>query len=335
MKIRVRKKLLFVLVSLGLFVVFAAATAGSFFGFKLAQNPQLLKNLYHLYVQKQETPELTDEEIVKRIVDETPALKDNEAVSQFEIVSAIREWTFSNVPVVFSDAELFVETVGGVTSAVQIPLSQRLSLFETGEAGAQCGATATTLRDIYELFGFEAFTVNAGQVADKPPQPTHILTLVKINHDGREILSVQDSFFNYTLVNRDGNPLDYFEMLSLLKQKRHQDFYPLLGSAEFKPRLIAKGTEENVTAEKVFANGNKLVSERFILPEDLPGYDAAATEFLTQHGYPANFLYLHLFPFGMHGRDYVEYNAILNKARVITGTWCYRSGECWGLEEVN
>jgi len=87
--------------------------------------------------------------------------------------------------------------------------------FEANDGGVFCGGTAWTLMRLYDAFGLESWTYNAG------PEPgmTHVVTLVRT---GGSII-VQDAYANYTLTDRSGNPLDIRNVLALLRDHRADD----------------------------------------------------------------------------------------------------------------
>lgn len=317
--------LLFALIFLGAYGLITSLT-GLIIGYKVTKNPEIVRNITNI-LNKDSDPQLTSQEIMKIIVDENPELKSGQ-LSEFEIVNVLREWVFRNVPVVFYYSELRIENYKNVNSAINIPFEERFSIFRNGEAAAWCSATARTLSDVYNLFGFESYVIDSGDIMESDPQATHVITLVKINYSGRKILSVQDSYFNYSLVDINDRPMDYFEFIEYLKDRRVDLVYKKEGQDKLKPRLIALGEEEKLIPEKVFKNGNKLVLETF----ELPDFEISAKDFLLKNNFPDNLFYLHLFPFGAWGTNYEESQNILKKARVLTGTWCHSNKECWGKE---
>lgn len=295
----------------------------SIIGLKIIKQSSLVTNLF----QQPDKNILSDKEIIRTIVNETPSLKYPNTLTDFEIANAIREWAFKNVPVVFYNAELRVEDKEKVSSAYRVPLGKRILMFREGEAGAWCSATATTLSDIFNLFGFESYTIDIGDIYNNEKKATHSLTLVKIRHEGKEILSAQDAYLNYTVIDSTGSPLDYFDILALLKKQEEDQVVFQYGAEQQKPRLVAKNTTEKINPEKTYANGNMLVRENFSLPD----FEASAKDFLLRRELPQNLIFLNMFPYNSHGNNRQEAESILNKARAITGSWCYSSGECLGL----
>lgn len=319
--IKSRKKIFFIKVFSLLLVVFAVSLSSAYLGIRLGQDPTLLRKL--LVSKTGESPQKfkTDKEIIEWIVSEVPVMRDYSA-SQFEKVNALREWVYTHVPVVVNQPELTIENVKKTTSASNIPLSERLYLFDSGIAGAWCSATATTLRSIYRLFGFEAYDISFGDVPGKVA--THALTLVRILEGDHEVLAVEDAYFNYTLTDKEGRPLDYFDLLRLLRGRNESQVKLLYGSERDKPYLEGKDIKAQEEVEKVFANGNKLIRKPFILPD----FDKAVSDFLLSYKLPDKLLYLQLFPFGVYGKDKEQAQLILNRAKRMTASWCYEDEGC-------
>ncbi|MDP2633041.1 MAG: hypothetical protein Q8P25_04970 [Candidatus Curtissbacteria bacterium] len=326
---KIRKKLLIVLLALLLLGLYGSVASlfGSFIGYKIAKNPQIITHLMKSSENNKEA-KLSDREIVKIIVDENPKLKDGD-LNEFEIAVILREWVFKNVPVVFYNENLRIENLLNVSSANQIPSAEKLYIFRNGKAGAWCSATAITLADIYRLFGFESYVIDSGDIIHEFPQATHSITLVRIKSDEQRIYSVQDAYLNYTLTTKEGKPIGYFDMLNYLKNRQVDLITVKYGKEKLKPRLVASGLEEELIPEKVFENGNKIVLEEF----NLPDYEINGREFLMKEGYPNNLLYLQLFPYNAWGADENNAQNILRRARVLTGTWCYIDGQCFGLSD--
>jgi hypothetical protein len=84
--------------------------------------------------------------------------------------------------------------------------------FSANERGAFCGGTAWTLMRLYNAFGFDSWTYNAGPESGM----THVVTLVRAG----DSIIVQDAYANYTLTDLRGNPLDIRAVLALLRDHR-------------------------------------------------------------------------------------------------------------------
>ncbi len=226
------------------------------------------------------------------------------------------------------DEKLTVLNVTGKNSSFT-PLTERFELFDKGEAGAWCGTTANTLMDLYELFGYEAYAINSGDYIHLDSKNTHVATLVKIRHNNQDILSLQDALYNYTLTDSSGDPLDYFDLISLLSLKKQDQVKILNGSTELKPYLTSNALEKK-NPDKLFPNGNK----HYSFPNSLAAQKESlflknVNKFLVENGYPQEFIYIYLFPFGSFGKDTDSSRSLLHRIRTITGYWCYQNDNCW------
>jgi len=284
-------------------MLFATAVFSGLIGSLVFWKAPVIINYIRSNVSKQAPKfQSNNTEIKRQIIAEVPLLQSRKPKTEFEIVNALREWVFYTVPVT-DQLDLKIEDIRNVSSAVNIPLGERLLIFERGEAGAWCSATASTLRDIYELFGFESYVVHVGDLPERAA--THSFTLVKIQSNGTEMFVVQDAYRNYVLVDIHGSPFDYFEILDLLQRKNDHNIVFLFGQNLYKPRLIEE-------------NGKKIIREPF----DLSAFDTRVEQFVSSYGYPSKFLYILLFPYGVYSSNFDAAERLLATAQSITGNWC-------------
>ena len=88
---------------------------------------------------------------------------------------------------------------------------------------AECGITTYFYIKLLQAFGFKAYQYSFG-FKDKPYQRfIHSIALVEINFHGAKRLIIQDPYLNLTYRNKKREPIDFFEFLSLIKQKRYGD----------------------------------------------------------------------------------------------------------------
>lgn len=289
----------------------------------LGQELIKVKNNFLLTIESRTASEesLTRKELKELITSEVPVLSQENA-SDFEKVSSLREWVFNNVPVV--DENLLIENVLDTPYYSRIPLTERITTFRKGLAGAWCGATAGTLMDVYNLFGYEAYIVDHGNSSFSW---THVITIVKILDDGRSIYSVQDAYLNNTWVGKYGRPRDYFGGLALIRTKNIDDVLYKWGESDGrynKPHLLTQSTDSDKIV-KSFANGNVIEKRRFLGYDDLL---EQAKPLLTTHNYPNDLIYFSLFPFAAYGDDDKKAKTILNMAKRVSGTYCESKQKC-------
>lgn len=262
---------------------------------------------------------LTEGEFKDLILKEIPITSQD--ASDLKKVTALREWVFLNVPT--ADSNMIIDNLSTIPLN-KIPGRIRIQIFREGLAGAWCGTTSRTLREVYNLFGYEAYDVNLGNtnIAD-----THVITIVKIKNENKYLFSVQDAYLNYSLTDKLGKPLDYFTVLALLRNREENDIIFQWGKKDGrfqKPYLVSQKTKSD-SIIKTTLSGNIVEYKRFA------GYFNLVQRIkplLFSHSYPDSFIYLYLFPFGVYGKDYEKAQLILNIARSVSGTWCKDQYEC-------
>ena len=167
----------------------------------------------------------------KQLQDQIHILRDPRA-SDFQKVAALRDWVYSHVPTTNSE-RLTLEALHGY-QIYQEPLPKLISRLSSLEGGFFCAGTAETLARLYRLYGYEAYTYNMGS---PDGHPSHVVTLVHIRDGGKSILSVQDAYFNYTLV-RNGHPLGFRQLLDSLGRGTISSIQYLSGDAHCKLLLV-------------------------------------------------------------------------------------------------
>lgn len=83
----------------------------------------------------------------------------------------------------------------------------------THSAGCFCDSAAELARRVYELFGFRACVYDMG---DPKTGATHATTLVEIVHAGQARVTVQDTYFGFTLRYADDSLVDFSDLQSRL-----------------------------------------------------------------------------------------------------------------------
>ena len=109
-----------------------------------------------------------------------------------------------------------------------LDLVGKYSLFDSHQGAVMCGGTAYLLAEVYELFDYKAWILDTG---DSPSLATHMVTLVRIRHEGRWIYSVLDAYFNVAFVTSTGQPLDYSQLVLHLINRQHEAIF--LHSVDF------------------------------------------------------------------------------------------------------
>jgi len=180
-----------------------------------------------------------------------------------------------------------------------------------------CDGAARTLEGLYEVLGFRAYTVDSGKVGVM----THVVTLVDIVYEAKEITVVEDPSLDVTYVDDEGRPLDYYGLLSLLSRGEHDRIAILQGEGAA-PDFLMHPDDDRQTYDHLVPQeadsgkvlGSGLVKYRSYLT--LSSFEAKfGTEienFLAEEGLPRECLYLFLYPLGGDP-------AIVRKARAQIG----------------
>ena len=195
------------------------------------------------------------------------------------------------------------------------------SAFVGDQGGVVCGGTARFLMKVYQVFGFEAGTLNFGIVN----LHTHMVSLVQIEHGGQELWSVQDAWNNLTYEGLNVEPMDYYKMLRLLKQQKDDEIVivepktPLVrdwlyyDGDPFWPTL-KEGTYVG-PVQQVGQETSNIIKYRYVFP--LVPLSDEGKEFFTKKGLPPKAIYLYMFPKGIGYCPGAE--ELLEEASQITG----------------
>lgn len=152
---------------------------------------------------------MSDEEIRDQIMHLVPAVKDPTKSAEQRAVS-LREWIHAFIPI--ADDSTSLGDKGYDHNAPE--LGRLLHAAEMRIGGYHCGGKAELARKIFQLVGFDTFTINFGIEVNGS---THVSTFVRISEQGRSVWSVQDTYFNFTLRHTDGRLIDYADALGYLE----------------------------------------------------------------------------------------------------------------------
>ena len=134
-------------------------------------------------------------EYLKVQIGDTPALRDIDRVRR------LRDCVYGTVPVGY--LACYMKSDAGTPVLLQRVIE--------GKGGYYCGGTATILRDVYRLFGYEAFTYNMGFVEDGA---THVTTLVRVDAGDGPVLAIEDAYFGFEIRDKAGRVLDFAALLA-------------------------------------------------------------------------------------------------------------------------
>lgn len=235
------------------------------------------------------------------ILDDCPKLK-YKNITEYQKVCILRNWAANVIDC--SDYDLLLNKRPAYTLLSAYEIYQ---FFDQNEGGVWCDGSSVFLLKVLGLFDFESYRLAYG--SREPGGLTHAVTLVKIQEGENEILSVQDAYFNTTYETSTGEPLDYFDLLRLLKDKRANEIVlvePVPPLTREVHRIIGmegdnykiETTRSLFTFYTVIGNDTEWMSRIYA--------------FLEMNHYPQNEIYLNLFPFYCPGSE-----EILEKARGI------------------
>lgn len=237
--------------------------------------------------------------LLKKIVtNDIPEISN--AANDWQRVNLLREWAYSNIDWSSGKALLDQDKSFDFYDKSSVDI---FSAFFQDKGGVRCGGTAYSLKKLYQLFGFKAYIADMG----KPSVMTHVVTLVEIIFQNSVKLVVQDATFDITYADNQGEPLDYFELLSLLSSHKHEAINVIYGKSENGEFLLHpeddKSQYNHIISLKdspfvVLESGVLKFRSRLTLSSFDRRFGKAIKEFLVKEGHPPHILYLFLYPIG-------------------------------------
>lgn len=214
-----------------------------------------------------------------------PQIEENKT-SDFDRVSFLRQWAaratnWSNKEGLLDHPDTTNPYARGFSFYSQ-DAPTIYAAFMRDKGGAWCSGTAYALVRLYELFGYKAFRIGIGVPNS---DATHVVTVVEIEYEpgGRKILSAQDAYFDLTYVHADGRPMDYFELLDLLRVR---------GASNV---AIASSSTTMTRDLLYFEKGHVKKIDGFYSLEDFEEqFRTELNSFYKEQGLPQDILYMHL-----------------------------------------
>jgi len=283
----------------------------------------LLFNIQFDYVRSAAEPEgvfSTDNTLKASILQELSKWDD---FSDWERVSALRSWAAERIDTTYSPG-LYLHDNASFHFFYQ-NVSTIFYAFYHNWGGVACGGTAWTLMKLYQLFGYESYYLASGRIG----MVTHAVTLVYINVDGRRIPSVQDAYFDISYTNEDGHPLDYFEMLRILRNHKHEEIRTV-PSFDWKVQrdLILRTNDTLPSWGEVGGTSVPLGDDKRVYrwSFSIAMYENASSasnevrifnDFLVREGHPGELLYLYLYPYQVNTYTLDDLNSGSNEVGSI------------------
>jgi len=239
-----------------------------------------------------------------RVTTEQPILACPQA-TDWSKVNALRQWAYEHVPCGSSSLLLDHDT---------LTTAQLFKAILANRGVVWCGGTARALQLLSSAFGLTAYSLNLGtEVLD-----SHTVTLIRIRHNGRYQLVVQDAYYNLSYVDETGQPIGFFALLDLVLKGRHGEITGLRAEG-LKPFLIAPGDgwAEITGRPPVGLLPGGIEKHYFNSTFDYFRRNGGTRipEQLELMGFPPDPIYLFLFPAGMWGSR--GYDRILQHAKAM------------------
>lgn len=233
-----------------------------------------------------------------------PQIEENKT-SDFDRVSFLRQWAARATN--WSNKEGLLDRPGTTNpyargfSFYSQDAPTIYAAFMRDKGGAWCSGTAYALVRLYELFGYKAFRIGIGVPNS---DATHVVTVVEIEYEpgGRKILSAQDAYFDLTYVHADGRPMDYFELLDLLRVRGASDI------------TIASSSTPMTRDLLYFEKGHvKKVQGLYSLEDFKEQFRTELNSFYKEQGLPQDILYMHLSVFSVRDLHKAERKEFISK----------------------
>jgi hypothetical protein len=222
-------------------------------------------------------------------------------LSEWGKVILLRQWAYSHIDT--STKSCLIDQDRGFAFYSK-DAQELFQAFAEDRGGVWCYGAAFSLARLYGVYGLDAYVCDMGN----PEVMTHAVTLVRIRHGGRTILSVQDPTFDLTYVDAADEPVDYFDLLNVLRRNESGAVKALVGSAPSPDCIVAPqddpyhGTLWNPyrnpgdRPKKVLAGGRQVFQSRLSLDRFAVMNGAAIKTFLVKEGHPPELIYLYLYP---------------------------------------
>ncbi len=202
-------------------------------------------------------------------------------------------------------------------------LPRYFDIFANDSGTAKCGLTSYIFGALLSHYGFESYLYN---MSANDGKCTHQTTLVYINDGEKRKLICQDAFYNFIIVDDEGTPKDFFELLAELISGSTNAVIKsdtaiskmIVPSALFNTDKLPKETVANLMSvsklkgantdqnyqliqyQKSFSTMTKMDPRSKFENECLAGIEKA--------GYPKNFLYMFLLQLGdLYSKNEVNY----------------------------
>lgn len=256
--------------------------------------------------------------LLKQLIQKDYPWLENKEANDWGKVKALRQWAYEHVD--WSTKSALIDTKPGFQYAGK-DAPELFSLFFKDWGGVWCGGAAFSLMKLYHTYGFEAYTVDSG----KRGMMTHVMTLVKIDYEGREIFAIQDPSFNVCYVDSEEKPYGYFDFLKTLKNRNHDNIVAQQGTNGHPDFLVHPDDDIGMYAHMLdfqdeprarLPDGRLKYGSGLTFESFWKKFGPPITKFLESKGLPPNSVYLFLYPISIHDGDKSK-KEMLSRAKSI------------------
>ena len=99
------------------------------------------------------------------------------------------------------------------------------SLSQADSIPADCGITSYFYIKLAESFGYKSYQYSFGFTDSPYEYYIHSFPIIIIQYNGRERMIIQDPYLDLTFKDSKGDPIDFYDFLRLLKNKKYTQIY--------------------------------------------------------------------------------------------------------------
>ena len=240
------------------------------------------------------------DEALRRCLDQESHAEARTELNDWQRVNWLREWVYRHVP----DATFSRSLDSGHSSVYAAEVHQILRRLAAERCGFKCAGAVTILTKLCELFGYPASLYNMGDAFGS--RASHCVTLVEVPSGGATRWAVVDPYFNQSLEDGTGQPIDFRTVIDLLLESR-ADAIRIV--TRRRKRLMLMGGDDRQRIQRLRAHRMRLVrsSDGLLFGRSvstLSGWmrdHPEASAWMAEQGLPADPLYLMLVPINVHG----------------------------------
>jgi len=232
-----------------------------------------------------------------------PAIQDPH-LSDWERITLLRQWATEHID--WGSPSLCTQmTQAQYRRFFPADAPTIFAMFLGDEGAVMCQGASFALMRLYEAYGYESYYFGIAL----PGVMSHAMTLVRINHNGRSVLTVQDATFDITYVDLDGEPYDYLDMLAVVKAGGHDVVVVQQGPRNLSDILFCSDEEIDVdfgcpgyipdaTPMPALSDGRIKVKGGITADSfwASSGLGAATRDALVADGHPPHLCYVFLYP---------------------------------------